>query len=266
MDVAERSLPDGPAAAPIDASSDLRGFGKPRRSRGSLQRVKRRAWRMGLRARFLLFQRNRLDKPVIETVAGRPILVLPEVLNPKIFLTGEFLAETLCTPDPSGLRPEGSGVTVLDMGTGSGVGAVFAAQWAGRVVAVDISPAAVRCARINALLNHVEDRVDVVEGDLFEPVAGKRFDVILFNPPYFQGQPRTNFEGALWSYGLHDRFAEGLAGHLNHNGCALLLLSSTGQEITWLQALQNRGFDVAVVAQKRLPGETLTLYHSSGGG
>ena len=62
------------------------------------------------------------------------------------------------------------------MGTGSGVGAVFAAQWARRVVAVDINPAAVRCARINALLNHVEDRVDVVEGDLFEPIGGQRFD------------------------------------------------------------------------------------------
>ena len=80
---------------------------------------------------------------------------------------------------------------MLDLGTGSGVGAVFAAQWAGQVVAVDVNPAAVRCARINVLLHGVEDRVDVLQGDLFEPVAGERFDVILFNPPYFPGQPRT---------------------------------------------------------------------------
>ena len=230
---------------------------------------------MGLRARFLLFQRHRHNAVVLETIAGKPILVLPEVLNPKLFLTGEFLAEALSQDAGSyannrpsqmlsTLIPPGS--IVLDMGTGSGVGAVFAAHNAARVVAVDVNPEAVRCARINVLLHHVEDRVDVVEGDLFEPVAGKRFDVILFNPPYFQGQPRTNFERALWSDGLHDRFAEGLAGHLTQDGCALLLLSSAGQEITWLQALQSRGFDVTAVAQKRLPGETLTLFRASGGG
>lgn len=230
---------------------------------------------MGMRARFLLFQRHRHNAVVLETIAGKPILVLPEVLNPRLFLTGEFLAEALSQGASSyannrpsqmlsTLIPPGS--IVLDMGTGSGVGAVFAARNAARVVAVDVNPEAVRCARINVLLHHAEDRVDVIEGDLFEPVADMRFDVILFNPPYFQGQPRTNFERALWSDGLHDRFAEGLAGHLKQDGCALLLLSSVGQEITWLQALQSRRFDVTAVAQKRLPGETLTLFRASGGG
>ena len=60
----------------------------------------------------------------------------------------------------SPLIPPGS--IVLDMGTGSGVGAVFAARNAARVVAVDVNPEAVRCARINVLLHHIEDRVDAV--------------------------------------------------------------------------------------------------------
>ena len=90
-----------------------------------------------MRARFLLFQRHRHNAVVLETIAGKPILVLPEVLNPRLFLTGEFLAEALnqgagsyANNRPSQmlstLIPPGS--IVLDMGTGSGVGAVFAAQ------------------------------------------------------------------------------------------------------------------------------------------
>ncbi len=94
--------------------------------------------------------------------------------------------------------------SVLDLGCGTGVVSVFAAQQAGRVVAVDINPAAVRCARINALLNGVEGTVEVREGDLFTPVADERFDVIVFNPPYFRGQPRSSFERALRSDGLAD--------------------------------------------------------------
>ncbi len=137
------------------------------------------------------------------------------------------------------------------MGTGSGVGAVFAAQWAGRVVAVDINPVAVRCARINALLHEVEDKVEVLQGDLFEPVADRRFDVILFNPPYFHGQPSSHFEAALWSTDVLERFVAGLGDHLQPNGIVLLLLSSAGEEQAWLNALAKSGFQADAVARAR---------------
>ena len=61
----------------------------------ALNRLRLRSWRMGMRARFLLFQRHRHNAVVLETIAGKPILVLPEVLNPRRFLTGECLAEAL---------------------------------------------------------------------------------------------------------------------------------------------------------------------------
>src|SRR5688572_10666790 len=101
--------------------------------------------------RYRLFQTHRHNRLVLEQVAGKPLIVLPEVFNPKLFRSVEFLAETL------GPELVPLGAKVLDMGTGSGVGAVFAAAWAGQVVAVDINPAAVRCARINALLHGYEN-------------------------------------------------------------------------------------------------------------
>ena len=51
-------------------------------------------------------------------------------------------------------------------------------------MAVDINPEAVRCAGINALLNHFEHKIEVRHGDLFAAVPAERFDLIVFNPPF----------------------------------------------------------------------------------
>lgn len=219
-----------------------------------MQYAVRTLWRFFLRCRFLLFQRHRHNRLVLEEVAGRPILVLPGVFNPKLFRTSEFLVETL----NARLIPPGS--TVLDMGTGSGVGAVFAAQWADRIVAVDINPVAVRCARINALLNQVEDRVEVREGDLFEPVRGQRFDVVLFNPPFFRGTPRNDLERALWAEDVMERFAVGLRDHLTPKGHAVVVLSSDGDVAGFLAACQANHLTADVVARRSLVNEMLLVY------
>jgi release factor glutamine methyltransferase len=216
--------------------------------------VLRRVWRHWLRWRYRLFQRHRHDHLVLEEVAGLPILVLPGVFNPKLFWTGELMARTL----DADLVP--AGTAVLDMGTGSGIGAVAAARWAGRVVAVDINPAAVRCARINLILNGVEDRVVVHEGDLFGPVQGDRFDVVLFNPPYLPGTPATPLDRAFRGPDVARRFALGLGEHLAPGGHAILALSSVGDGPEYTAELDGAGFALEVVAERRLIGETLVVY------
>jgi HemK-related putative methylase len=203
---------------------------------------------------YRLFHRGRYDRLVLEDVAGRPILVLPGVFNPKLLRTGELLARTL----DARLVPPGS--TALDMGTGSGIGAVFAAQLAGKVVAVDVNPAAVRCARINVLLNRVEERVDVLEGDLFAPVGAQRFDVVLFNPPYYRGTPKDNLDKAWRSEGTVERFATELRDHLTPRGCALVILSSDGEQEAFLHAFRSSGQDIGVVTSRDLGSEVVTVY------
>ena len=160
------------------------------------------------------------------------------------------------------LIPPGS--TVLDMGTGSGVGAIFAAQWAERVVAIDINPTAVRCARINCLLNDVHAVVSVVQGDLFAPVADQTFDVILFNPPYYRGTPNSALDMAFHADDVVERFIERFGQHLNPTGHALVLLSSVGDEAAFLALFRAHELEVAVIAERARPYETLTLYRLSG--
>lgn len=72
------------------------------------------------------------------------------------------------------------GCTVMELGCGVGPLAVVAAKkGAKEVYAVDIMPEACAYARINADLNGVADRVRVIQGNLFEPVQGKHFDIII---------------------------------------------------------------------------------------
>jgi HemK-related putative methylase len=190
----------------------------------------------------------------VEYVGGRPFLILPEVFNPTLFLSSEFMVRSL----DEELAPRGC--RLLDMGTGSGVGAVFAARWAATVTAVDVSPAAVRCARINALLNDAAERVTVCQGDLFEPLPGQRFDVVLFNPPYIRGEPKTLLDHAFYAADVIERFTAALPHHLTPGGWGLVLLSSAGDEKRFLGLWREAGLAVTAVAKERRLSEALTLY------
>ncbi|HIQ23930.1 MAG TPA: class I SAM-dependent methyltransferase, partial [Pyrodictium delaneyi] len=79
--------------------------------------------------------------------------------------------------------------TVLDLGCGYGaIGITLAKAYPKlRVVMVDVNPRAVELAKINVRHNQVEDRVTVLRGNLYEPVEGRVFDVILSNPPLAAG-------------------------------------------------------------------------------
>jgi release factor glutamine methyltransferase len=149
---------------------------------------------------------------------------------------------------------------VLDMGTGSGVCAVFAAKHARRVVAVDINPAAVRCAAINAQLNHLEHKIEVRLGDLFAAVADERFDLILFNPPFLRGAPRDDRDRAWRSSDIAERFAASLGARLRPGGSALVLLSTFGDGRFFLEEFAKRGLLVSVLAERRFVNERLTVF------
>ena len=86
-------------------------------------------------------------------------------------------------------RQENGPLEILDVGTGSGILAVCAALHVpdSQITAVDVSPTALNIARLNAEDHGVEERVDLIEGDLFSSLrTGHRFDYIISNPPYIR--------------------------------------------------------------------------------
>jgi len=124
----------------------------------------------------------RREETVTLTHLERTFVVPPEVYPPHPLGLAEIVLREVREED-----------RVLDLGTGSGVNGIVAAAKSGDVVAVDVNPIAVECARQNAELNRVGSRIDVRESDLFENVAG-RFDLIVFDPPFRWFRPRDLLE------------------------------------------------------------------------
>jgi SAM-dependent methyltransferase len=123
---------------------------------------------------------------------------------------------------PRGHRPG----RALDLGCGSGTLGILLARVCGSVVATDVNPRAVAMARANAMLDGIAN-LEVRLGDLFEPVAGERFDLVVSQPP-FVGQPEGT-EAATYLFGgprgdeLPIRVLAGVMDHVADGGRALVL-------------------------------------------
>lgn len=149
------------------------------------------------------------------------------------------------------LRP---GAVGLDLCTGSGVLAIAAARHGCRhVAAVDISLKAALATRCNARLNGVSVRA--VRGDLFDPVRGRRFDLITSNPPYVPNPtgeiPRRGLARA-WEAGTDgrsflDRICTQANEYLRPGGVLLLVHSSICGEHATMSALRAQGLSADVV-------------------
>ncbi len=81
--------------------------------------------------------------------------------------------------------------STLDLGTGCGVQAFLAAGHSERVTATDVNPRATTLAALGARLNGIEN-MECLTGDRFEPVRGRRFSLILSNPPFILSPVRRN--------------------------------------------------------------------------
>jgi len=157
---------------------------------------------------------------------------------------------------------------VLDMGTGCGILGIIAAEKAAKIVMVDINPYAVRCAKENAKLNGVLEKICFVQGDLFAPIrTEEKFDSILFNAPYLPSKPSEDksWLGRAWAGGaggrqVIDRFICEAPEYLKENGCILLMQSTLSNVNETLRRFEKNGLKTSIVAKRSLPFfETIVL-------
>ena len=160
------------------------------------------------------------------------------------------------------------GEVVLDMGTGCGILGIIAADKAAKVVMVDINPYAVRCAKENAKLNEVLEKICFVQGDLFAPIRlEEKFDSILFNAPYLPSKPSEDkswleraWAGGATGRHVIDRFICEAPGYLKENGCILLMQSTLSNVNETLRRFRKTGLRTSIVAKRALPFfETIVL-------
>ncbi len=190
-------------------------------------------------------------------VAGFDLTVLPSVFHPKVFVTSGFFAHFLQSLDLSGK-------SVVEIGTGSGVLALSAARaGAHSVLALDINPAAVEAAKLNAERNGL-GQVTTLESNLFSAVpASSQFDVIISSPPSFSGEPRDTADRA-WHAGPGYRdivpmFSQA-APRLKPDGRMYLLLSSDTNLALFDSLIAEAGLTSRRVATRSIWVEAFHLF------
>ncbi|SDJ14683.1 release factor glutamine methyltransferase [Actinokineospora alba] len=150
------------------------------------------------------------------------------------------------------------GGTVLDVGTGTGAIAIAAARAGARhVTAADVSLRAVIAARLNARLRRA--RVFVEHGDALDLALGRRFDLILANPPYVPASTaRPRGRARAWDAGhngraILDRLCALAPDLLAPNGTLLVVHSGLCDADTTLHQLRGGGLKAAIVARQDEP-------------
>ncbi|MFF4160160.1 methyltransferase [Streptomyces sp. NPDC001678] len=151
---------------------------------------------------------------------------------------GEYVDLVARAPLPAPAPGRADGRTAFDLGTGTGVlAAVLARRGVERVVATDISPRALACARENARRLGLAGRVDVMGVPGLFPDG--RAGLVVCNPPWLPGRPASAVEQGVYDQGsgmLH-AFLDGLASHLVPGGEGWLVLSDLAERL----GLRTRG-------------------------
>jgi SAM-dependent methyltransferase len=111
----------------------------------------------------------------------------------------------------------------LDLGCGCGLQSLLCARHARRVIATDINPRAATMTRLNAGSNQIAN-VEVRRGDLFQPVDGMKFDLVVSNPPYVVSPDKTFIyrDGPKTEGGICRKIIQELPVYLREGGMAVV--------------------------------------------
>ena len=206
-------------------------------------------------------------------IQGVPFHVDERVIVPRSFI-GELLFSDLFGGEGFALVSDPSSVgRVLDLCTGSGCLAILAARIFpnAQVDAVELSPKAMEVARLNIDESGYGERLHLFQGDLFQPVAKERYDLILTNPPYvdavameelppeFRHEPAMALDGGEDGLDIVRRILAEVPRHLNPGG-GLLCEIGRGRDILeddypeldffWLDTEESQGEVFWLTAEK----------------
>jgi len=161
------------------------------------------------------------------------------------------------------------GQSVLEIGTGSGIVAMYASKLTDRITVTDINFDACELARKNFEANNIKG-IEILFGNLFEPVKNRKFDVILFNTPYLPTEDdevlentiNYAFDGGLNGRKVIDLFLNEAGNHLNDGGIVQLIQSSLSGNEETLEKLDSLGFIAEIAEKEHFFFEDITLINA----
>ena len=161
------------------------------------------------------------------------------------------------------------GQSVLEIGTGSGIVAMYASRLTDDITVTDINFDACELARKNFTENGIEN-IEILWGNPFEVVENKKFDVILFNTPYLPTEDdevlentiNYAFDGGLNGRKVIDLFLNEVGNHLNDGGIVQMIQSSLSGNDETLARLDEMGFIAEIAASEHFFFEDITLINA----
>jgi ribosomal protein L3 glutamine methyltransferase len=205
-------------------------------------------------ARLIHSERKRLLDRIEERILTRKpaayllkrayVQGVPFFIDERVIVPRSYIGELLFSGVLDRLIDSRPVASVLDLCTGSGCLALLAARVFpnAAIDAVELSPTALAVARINVDASPDRSRIALHEGDLYEPVAGKRYDLILANPPYvsakamaslppeYRHEPAIALAGGADGLAVVRRILSGAADQLTGEG-GLLCEVGRGREL-----------------------------------
>ncbi len=156
-----------------------------------------------------------------------------EVFHPGFFFSTQMLLQYI-TKLPLHKKE------FMELGCGSGLIAMIAAEKGAAVTATDINPVAVEFLKKNSLQNKL--RLEIFQSDLFDDVQLKQFDIIAINPPYYKKNPVTLRDHA-WFCGEHGEYFERLFTSLHRYidaGTETLMVLFDGCDMEMINGFANK--------------------------
>ncbi|WP_119679535.1 50S ribosomal protein L3 N(5)-glutamine methyltransferase [Indioceanicola profundi] len=197
-------------------------------------------------------------------IQGVPFYVDERAIVPRSYIGELLFSDIVGGEEFTIVEDPGEVEKVLDLCTGSGCLAILAALvFPDAVVdAVDLSKDALEVAKINVADHGMEGRVNLIHGDLFKPLKGRKYDLIITNPPYvdadamaalppeYRAEPEMALAGGPDGLDIVRRILKEAPKHLTADG-GLLVEMGTGREILeeefpdtdflWLQTAESFG-------------------------
>ena len=157
------------------------------------------------------------------------------------------------------LKSKNKNISILDMGSGSGI-QVYTCKNLNfnDILAVDIDKIAVD--------NLLKNNLKAIKSNLFKNIKDKKFDLIIFNPPYLPEDSREPIDlklqttGGKEGYEIINKFLKDAINFLKISSSILLLFSSLSKPKIILNKAKSLGYNYTLVANKKIPFEELYVY------
>jgi len=185
---------------------------------------------------------------------GISLEVPPQVFHPGFFFSTKLLLRYIRHEN---LKQK----SLLELGAGSGLISVYAAQKGAKVTASDINPFSILCLKKNAETNKVT--LDIIHSDLFDNIPARKFDRILINPPYYKKKPSSDAEYA-WYCGEEGEYFQklfcGLSSYI-HKDSEVSMILCDGCDIEMVERFcTQHGFRMECVFRKKSLLETNYIF------